>query len=123
MTIIDAIKEKNILNSDNDIRIDEAVLKKNSKKLNISFVLTYAIDYDTYMSLKKIVEDIFQPLGLSLDFSFGYEDETLTEDELKGYLAHILEELYKKALRNMALMLRFLQRRMRKNPFRLKLRP
>ena len=35
MTIIDAIKEKNILNSDNDIRIDEAVLKKNSKKLNI----------------------------------------------------------------------------------------
>jgi DNA polymerase III alpha subunit (gram-positive type) len=96
MTIIDAIKEKNILNSDNDIRIDEAVLKKNSKKLNISFVLTYAIDYDTYMSLKKIVEDIFHPLGLSLDFSFGYEDETLTEDELKGYLAHILEELYKK---------------------------
>ena len=47
MTIIDAIKEKNILNSDNDIRIDEAVLKKNSKKLNISFILTYAIDYDT----------------------------------------------------------------------------
>ena len=67
MTIIDAIKEKNILNSDNDIRIDEAVLKKNSKKLNISFVLTYAIDYDTYMSLKKTVEDIFLPLGLSLD--------------------------------------------------------
>ena len=97
MTIIDAIKGKNILNSDNDIRIDEAVLKKNSKKLNISFVLTYAIDYDTYMNLKKTVEDIFLPLGLSLDFSFGYEDETLTEEELKGYLAHILEELYKKA--------------------------
>ena len=94
MTIIESIKDKKLLQEDNNIRIDEAVLKKNSKKLNISFVLSYAVDFDTYMELSKTVEELFGPLNLTLDYSFGYEDETLTVEELKGYLAHVLEDLY-----------------------------
>ena len=57
MTIIESIMSSNLLKEDNSIRIDEAVFKRNSKKLNISFVLTYAIDYETYMGLENHVSN------------------------------------------------------------------
>ena len=63
-----------LLKEDNTIRIDEAIFKRNSKKLNISFVLTYAIDYETYKALENHVSNLLGPLNLTLDYSFGYED-------------------------------------------------
>lgn len=101
--LIEQIKDSNILSDDNDIRIDEAILRKISKKLFISFVLKKAIPLTAYNSLANKVQDIFKSLSLNVEISIGYEDDTLTSSEYKEYLDYILEKLMLKSPRFQAL--------------------
>lgn len=103
MTLLEALKNRSIIDSDNDIRIDEAVFKKNSKKLNISFVLSKAVSISKYNELSDAVKDILSPLDVYLEISFGYEDETLSFQELKEYLEEILKILVSKSAKFRAL--------------------
>ena len=95
MTLIDKLKASNILSDDNDIRVEEAIYKKISKKLIISFVLTHAISLNDYKRICNKVLEIIKETGVNLESSLniGYEDETLTPEELKEYLIEILNNL------------------------------
>ena len=98
MTIIEKLKASNLL-IDNDVRVDEAVFRKRTKKLNISFVLKKAVPINSYKELNKIVDDTIKELNEDFiyEFSFGYEDESLTSEEIKEYLSEILSELVKES--------------------------
>ena len=87
MTLIEKLKASNLL-IDNDVRIDEAIFRKRIKKLNISFVLKKAVPINTYKELNKIVDNSIKELNedFEYEFSFGYEDESLSSDEVKEYL-------------------------------------
>lgn len=93
MTLIEQLKNANILKEDNDIAIDDATLHKYSKKINISFVLSYAISINDYHALVNKVEEILKPLGAHLEISIGYQDETLTKEEMLEYVDYILKQL------------------------------
>ena len=103
MTLLEYIKNSNILDSDNEIRIEEAIFKKFSKKLNITFVLKNAIPYKKYVALRDKINDVLSPLNLTLEFSFGYENEELLDVELKEYLDEILKVLISQSARFKAL--------------------
>ncbi len=100
MTIIDKIKTSNILDPNNEVRIDEAIYKKISNKLIISFVLKYAVSLNNYKELKRIIHEMVEATGVNADLKIGigYEDETLTVDELKEYLVEILNFLSDKSV-------------------------
>ena len=86
MTIVDKIKASNLLDSDNDIRVDEAIYKKISKKLIISFVLKHAVKLNEYKELRnKINEILNETKNITYSYNIGYEDESLTNEELKEY--------------------------------------
>ena len=93
MLLVDKILEKGIINSDNSIRVEEAVFHSNSKKLNIVYVLGYAVSFDTYNELIKVSKEILSPLNVNVEISIGYEDETLSKEELEVYLKNILASL------------------------------
>ncbi len=103
MTLLEYIRNSEILDSDNSIRIEEAIFKKFSKILDIKFVLSNAVPYKTYMSLKNKVIDVLKPLNLTLELGFGYENETLSDEELKEYLDEILKILVSESARFKAL--------------------
>ncbi len=94
MKLIEIIKQLNILDG-NEIRIDEAKYLKYSQKLDINFVLKYAIDLKTYNRLFEEVNKVLKPLedNIEYTFSFGYEDEYLNKDSLKEYLIEIINKL------------------------------
>ena len=102
MTLLEHIKNSNILD-DNEITIDEAVLRKISKKLSISIVLQKAVSIDKYKELKGKITEVLSPLKLTLQINIGYEDDTLLEDEYKGYLTEILNALINASARFKAL--------------------
>lgn len=94
MTIIDKIKASNLLSEENDIRVDEAIYKKISKKLIISFVLKHALSLNDYKNLRQKINEILnETKNITYSYNIGYEDETLSQDELKEYLIEILNEL------------------------------
>jgi len=93
MTILESIKNSGIISNDNDIRIDSAVLKKASKRLDISLVLNKALSLNDYNALKKMVVELITPSGITPEISIGYEDDSLTAEEYKEYLKLILHEL------------------------------
>ena len=93
MTLVEILKDSAIVDENNLIRIDEAHLYVKSKKLTISLVLSYAVSVEVYKALSKKIEEALSKTNCKLEYSIGYEDETLTEEELKGYLGVILEAL------------------------------
>ncbi|MBQ9124115.1 MAG: PolC-type DNA polymerase III [Acholeplasmatales bacterium] len=103
MTLLEIINNSNILDSDNEIRIDEAIFKKISKKLFINLVLANAVPFNQYNALKNKVTDVFSDLSISLELSIGYENEELTDIELKEYLDEILKVLVASSARFKAL--------------------
>ena len=99
MDILKTIENSNLLNN-NEIRIDSAVFKKISKSISVYFVLKNTIDLVTYDSLKKLIDSEFKKYVFTkCEISIGYENDTLTEDEIKVYLGHIIEVLAKTNLR------------------------
>ena len=98
MTIIDKIKSSNILDSNNDIKVDEAVYKKISKKLIVSFVLEHALSLEKYNELKNTINNIIkEKANIDTSISIGYVDESLSPLELKEYLVDILNKLSNKS--------------------------
>ena len=93
MNLLDEIRKSKILSSDNDIRIEEAIYKKISRKLEIIFVLKKAISLNTYKDLKKKTLDLINNQNLEINIRIGYEDEELSFDEMKEYLSDILSVL------------------------------
>ena len=102
MKLVEEIEKLNLL-SDNRISIDEAVLKKISKKLSISFVLQKAVSLNVYNKLMSSITDLLKPLDLELEISIGYEDDSLTEEEYKKYLDEVLKVLISSSARLKAL--------------------
>lgn len=103
MKLIDSIKQSGLLADDNDAFIEEATLKKISKKIYVSLVLKKAVSYDVYNSLSSVVKKQLEPLKLTVELSIGYEDDSLSEDEYKTYLDEILKILVKSSARFKAL--------------------
>lgn len=93
MKLIEEIKNSNILPLDNDIKIDEVVLKKISKKLDISFVLKKALSFKCYNSLREKSLELLKDLKLEININIGYENEELSNEELKEYLSEIIKAL------------------------------
>lgn len=102
MKLVEEIEKLNLL-SDNRISIDEAVLKKISKKLSISFVLQKAVSLNVYNKLMSSITDLLKPLDLKLEVTIGYEDDSLTEEEYKEYLDEVLKVLISSSARFKAL--------------------
>lgn len=95
MSVLSEIRNSGILDIDNNIDIDKAVFKTRSKKLIIDFVLDKGIPLKKYKMLQVKVKEIFTNLkDVDLDFSFGYKNEDLSEEELREYLKEILTVLY-----------------------------
>ena len=67
MNLLDEIKKSNIIPPDNDISLEEAILRKISKKLDISFVLKKAIPLNVYNSLKSKTLEVVSNLGLEVN--------------------------------------------------------
>ena len=103
MNLLDEIKKSNIIPPDNDISLEEAILRKISKKLDISFVLKKAIPLNVYNSLKSKALEVVSNLGLEVNIKIGYQDEELSVDELKEYLSEILNILTQASARFKAL--------------------
>ena len=103
MKLIEEIKNYKILPPDNEIKIDEVLLKKISKKLNISFVLKKALPYKCYNSLKEKCMELLKDLKLEIEISIGYIDEELSNEELKEYLNEIIKALTNASARFKAL--------------------
>ena len=103
MNLLDEIKKSNIIPPDNDISLEEAILRKISKKLDISFVLKKAIPLNVYNSLKSKTLEVVSNLGLEVNIKIGYQDEELSVDELKEYLSEILNILTQASARFKAL--------------------
>ncbi|MGM9969249.1 MAG: PolC-type DNA polymerase III [Anaeroplasma sp.] len=103
MTLLEIINNKGIIESDNNIRIDEAVYKKNSKELNIYIVIDKAIPVSSYYSLSRCVTDTFKDLPLTLNFNIGYTDEALSEEQFREYLEEVLKKLIEVSARFKAL--------------------
>lgn len=103
MTLLEHLKNSNILDADNEIRIDEAVLRKISKKLSVSIVLQKAVSVDKYNALKNKTIDVLSNLKLELQINIGYEDDTLSDEEYKGYLNEIINALVNASARFKAL--------------------
>ena len=69
MKFIDKITKLNILSSDNNIEVEDILLKSKSRVLQLSLLLDNAIGYDAYHALYRAVKDIVAPLDLKLEFS------------------------------------------------------
>ncbi len=95
MKAIDFIKVNNILEEDNNIRIDNAKYHTKSRMLDLDFVLSYAISLDKYLELKKCIIKAFEKVGCELSFNISYEDDSLSISEMKEYLEYILDNLIK----------------------------
>ena len=95
MKAIDFIKVNNILEEDNNIRVDNAKYHTKSRMLNLDFVLSYAISLDKYLELKKCILKAFENVGCEISFNISYEDDSLSMEEMKDYLKYILENLIK----------------------------
>lgn len=94
MKLIDEIVESKIIDfSTNNIDIDDSLLKKGSKELDIFFVLDKAILFDEYMKLKNKIIDILKVLPVKTNITIGYKDEGLDLDDFLVYLKNILEKL------------------------------
>lgn len=105
MNIIKRIREKtNCIEDSNSIRIEEAIYKKLSKKLFVSFVLKNAVAIDVYKQFHQAVVDVLSEIKVeALEIQIGYEDETLTEEQCRAYLNDILAALVKTSARYKAL--------------------
>ena len=95
MKIIERIKSLGIIDDNNEIRIEEAVYKKISKKFKISVVLSRAIALPQYEKLKLNIDIIIKEVDpeINVESMIGYEDESLTKEELQQYLIKILNDL------------------------------
>ncbi|MBQ9900309.1 MAG: PolC-type DNA polymerase III [Acholeplasmatales bacterium] len=95
MKIIERIKSLGIIDDNNEIRIEEAVYKKISKKFKISVVLSHAIALPQYEKLKLNIDIIIKEVDpeINVESMIGYEDESLTKEELQQYLIKILNDL------------------------------
>ncbi len=102
-SLLEQIKDSNILSSDNDIRIEEAIYKKISKQINISFVLRKAASITAYNALIGRVNSIFKPMNVGVEITIGYEDDLLSAEEYKEYLDEILAKLMIESARYQAL--------------------
>ena len=103
MTLLEELNKRGIIDSNNEIRIDEATFYKNSKKLNIYLVLKNAVELNRYHNLRRSIKEILSPLEVKLEFSIGYEDESMSNDCLIEYLIEILAKLVKQSARFKAL--------------------
>ena len=99
MTLLEQLRNKNIIPENNSIEIDEAIFKKLSKRLFVSFVLQKAIPINTYRELTKNIQEILEPLNVMLEIQIGYQDEALSEEEFKEYLEEILKVLVSSSAR------------------------
>lgn len=93
MKFIDKITKLNILSSDNNIEVEDILLKSKSRVLQLSLLLDNAIGYDAYHALYRAVKDIVAPLDLKLEYRIGYKSDLLSTDEYKKYLDIILKKL------------------------------
>lgn len=103
MNLIEQLKESGILSDDNDIAVDEAVLRKISKKLSVSFVLQRAVPLEQYNALTDKIKTALSPLPLTLEISIGYRDDSLSAQEYREYLEEILKVLVHSSARFKAL--------------------
>ena len=94
MNIIEKIKSIDLL-KDNDIKIETAEYKKLSQKLVLYFVLNHTVDLATYHKLLSFIESELKEIACKKDISIGYENDLLTDDEIRIYLGNILETLTK----------------------------
>ena len=78
MEFVKKIREKGILDVNNEIKIDEAVYKKISKCFKISIVLSHAIPLAQYESLKLNIDVIIKEIDptINVESIIGYEDES-----------------------------------------------
>ncbi len=103
MKLIEQLKNENIVKADNEIHIDEAILKKMSKHFYLSIVLDKGISLEIYHKLTNRINEILHPLNVKVEISIGYKDDSLTPEEYREYLEEILKILVSSSARYGAL--------------------
>lgn len=99
MDFYSIIKNKLILD-DNNFIVEEATYNKTHHTIDLYIVFDYALGYENYKALVKIIKEALEPLNLNdISLGIGYKDDSLNEEEMKEYLAVVLRRLAKKDLR------------------------
>ncbi len=99
MDFLEQIQEKEILDKDNSIRVEEARYHSVRKELDLNLVLDHAIDFSCYNRLIDGINEVLRPLSIPIHIHIGYQDDKLSEEDYKEYLKGILAELSKSSAR------------------------